>query len=63
MHTHSYDYESAYKIISDIYASTILRDTIQRYNIRDIELLERVIKFILEKYWTDIFSAQYSQVF
>lgn len=36
------------KIIRDIYASTILRDTIQRYNIRDIDLLERVIKFILE---------------
>ena len=48
LHKHSYDYDSAYKIIRDIYASTILRDTIQRYNIRDIELLERVIKFILE---------------
>lgn len=48
LHTHSYEYDSAYKIIKDIYSSTILRDTIQRYHIRDIELLERVIKFILE---------------
>ncbi|NCP84124.1 MAG: ATP-binding protein [Bacteroidetes bacterium] len=39
------DQESAYKIIRDIYSSVILRDTIQRFGIRDVELLERVIKY------------------
>lgn len=43
-----YDNETAYKIVLDIYASTILRDTVQRFHIRDVELLERVIKFIFE---------------
>jgi uncharacterized protein len=48
LHTSDYDYDTAYKIVLDIYSSTILRDTIQRFHIRDIELLERVIKFVLE---------------
>ncbi|MBK8515206.1 MAG: ATP-binding protein [Saprospiraceae bacterium] len=48
LHTSDYEYDVAYKIVLDIYSSTILRDTIQRFHIRDIELLERVIKFVLE---------------
>ncbi|MBN2728986.1 MAG: ATP-binding protein [Bacteroidales bacterium] len=45
VHTHNYTDENAYKIIYDIYSSVILRDTVQRYKIRDVELLERVIKY------------------
>lgn len=45
VHTSDYPLESAYKIVYDIYSSVILRDTIQRYKIRDVELLERVIKY------------------
>lgn len=47
---HSFDYteESAYKVVYDIYSSVILRDTVQRYKIRDVELLERVIKYVLD---------------
>ena len=45
IHTSNYDDDTAYKVIQDIYASVILRDTIQRYKIRDIELLERVIRY------------------
>ena len=48
VHTSNYDEESAYKVIRDIYASVILRDTVQRYKIRDIELLERVIRFAFD---------------
>ena len=48
LHIADYEIESAYQIVYDIYSSTILRDTIQRYKIRDIELLDRVIKFALE---------------
>jgi len=40
--------ETAYKIVYDIYSSIILRDTIQRYQIRDIELLERVVRYAFD---------------
>jgi predicted AAA+ superfamily ATPase len=48
VHTTMYNEESIYKIIYDIYSSIILRDTIQRYKIRDVELLERVIRFVFD---------------
>ena len=48
LHTADYTFESAYKIVFDIYSSVILRDTIQRNNIRDIELLERVVKYVFD---------------
>jgi hypothetical protein len=48
IHTMDYTRESAYKVVYDIYSSVILRDTIQRYKIRDVELLERVIKFAFD---------------
>ncbi|MCC5924655.1 MAG: ATP-binding protein, partial [Crocinitomicaceae bacterium] len=43
-----YSLDSAYKIVHDIYSSVILRDTVQRYKIRDTELLERIIKFTFD---------------
>lgn len=48
LHISEYQLETAYKIVRDIYSSIILRDTIQRNNIRDIELLERVVKFVFD---------------
>lgn len=57
IHTAEYDYEMAYKVINDIYSSAILRDTIQRYNIRNIELLERVVKYVFDNLG-NIFSAK-----
>jgi len=48
IHTFDYETETAYKIIYDIYSSVILRDTIQRYNIRNIEMLDRIVKFVFE---------------
>lgn len=48
IHTSLYDDESAYKVIRDIYSSVILRDTIQRFKIRDIELLERVVLYVFD---------------
>lgn len=32
----------------DIYSSIILRDVVQRNNIRDVELLERVVRFVFD---------------
>lgn len=48
IHTGDYSEETAYKVVYDIYSSVILRDTVQRYRIRDIELLERVIKYAFD---------------
>ena len=48
LHVAEYPLESAYKIVFDIYSSAILRDTIQRNKIRDVELLERVVKFVFD---------------
>ena len=48
LHTGEYSFETAYKVVYDIYSSAILRDTVQRYNIRDVELLERVVKYVFD---------------
>lgn len=48
IHTANYPEDSAYKVVYDIYSSVILRDTVQRYKIRDVELLERVIKYAFD---------------
>jgi len=48
LHVGKYTDEMTYKAVHDIYSSAILRDTIHRYGIRDVELLERVVKFIFD---------------
>lgn len=57
IHTGNYTIESAYKIISDIYASVILRDTIQRNNIRNVELLNRLVRYLFDNVG-NLFSAK-----
>ena len=48
VHTAAYSYETIYKLVYDIYSSVILRDTVQRHGIRNVELLERVVKFVFD---------------
>ncbi|HDL5699066.1 TPA: ATP-binding protein [Mannheimia haemolytica] len=48
VHTANYEAETVYKIVQDIYASVILRDTVQRHKIRDVELLERIVKYAFD---------------
>lgn len=48
IHTVDYEVETAYKVVRDIYSSVILRDTVQRFKIRDVELLERVIRYAFD---------------
>jgi uncharacterized protein len=48
LYTFPFEQDTAYKIIFDIYSSAILRDTVQRFGIRDVELLERLVKFIMD---------------
>lgn len=57
LHTAEYTYETAYKVVFDMYSSAILRDTVQRNNIRDIELLERVVKYAFDNV-SNKFSAK-----
>lgn len=57
IHTAGYALDDAYKIINDIYASAILRDIVQRNRIRNIELLEKIIKYVFENLGS-IFSAK-----
>lgn len=57
IHTGNYTTEPAYKIISDIYASVILRDTIQRNNIRNVELLNRLVRYLFDNVG-NLFSAK-----
>ena len=48
IHNFSQDKTSIYQYLTDIYNSVLLKDVISRNNIRDIELLERVILFIFD---------------
>ena len=48
VHTSYSTEESAYRMVYDIYSSIILRDTVRRYNIRDVELLERVVRYAFD---------------
>lgn len=48
VHIADYDEDVAYRIVNDIYSSAILRDTVQRHSIRNVDLLERVVKFVFD---------------
>ena len=56
-HNSEHTEEEVYKIVSDIYASILLRDTIQRYNIRNIDVLERLVGYLMINLG-NIFSAK-----
>lgn len=57
IHTSDYSDEDAYKIINDIYASATLRDIVQRNRIRNIALLEKIVKYVFENIG-NLFSAK-----
>lgn len=70
IHVANYDEETAFMIINDIYDSIVLRDVVQRYNIRNIELLNRIMKYIMDnvgntfsaKSISDYFKSQFRKV-
>ncbi|MBE6507128.1 MAG: ATP-binding protein [Methanocorpusculum parvum] len=57
LHAVPYDEEAGRTVVSGIYASVILRDVIQRYNLRNTELFERLVLFLFEN-TGNIFSAK-----
>ena len=44
----SFDTKSAYQVVEGIYAAVITRDISKRHKIRDKELFDRVVKYIIE---------------
>lgn len=48
IHILNYTKEEIYQYLQDIYNSIILKDVIARNNIRDVELLERVVLYIMD---------------
>jgi predicted AAA+ superfamily ATPase len=57
VHAANIDRETARRVVKDIYASVLLRDTIQRHNIRNIDVLERLIRFLFDN-TGNLFSAK-----
>ena len=47
LHNLNYEAESSMQYLKDIYSSIILKDITQRNNIRNTELLERIINYIV----------------
>ena len=47
LHNLKYNYEASMQYLQDLYASIILKDITQRNNIRDTDLLERIINYII----------------
>ena len=48
IHIFNYNKEEIYQYLVDVYNSILFRDVIARNNIRDIELLERVVLYIMD---------------
>ena len=44
-----YDKDASMQYLRDVYNSVLLKDVVQRNNIRDVELLERMILYLLDK--------------
>lgn len=70
VHIANYDESTCYRIISDIYDSVVLRDIVQRFNIRNVELLNRIVTYIMDnvgktfsaKSISDYFKSQQRKV-
>jgi len=57
IHAGDYSLPQTDSIVYDIYSTIILKDIIERYKIRNIELLNRMIKFVFDNIG-NIFSAK-----
>lgn len=47
-HTAPFDTENIYQMVQDIYSSVLLRDTVQRFRIRNIDMLNRLVQFLFD---------------
>jgi len=62
---HLFDYtpEQCDKIVSDIFASAMLRDVLQRHKIRNTDLMEKIIKFIFDNLGNTFSAKKVSDYF
>lgn len=56
-HIADYTDSDIYKLVYDIYSSVLLRDTIRRYKIRNVDMLERLVYFLFNNIGNN-FSAK-----
>jgi hypothetical protein len=63
VHAAEYDEGASYTIIHDIYDSIVLRDVVQRYGIRNIDLLNRIMKFIMDTIGSTISGKKIADYF
>ena len=61
--TTDYDEKATYMIINDIFDSIVLRDVVQRYKIRDVELLRRILNFIADSVGNTISAKRIADYF
>ena len=61
--TTDYDEKATYMIINDIFDSIVLRDVVQRYKIRDVELLRRILNFIADSVGSTISAKRIADYF
>lgn len=63
LHNLNFDYEAGMQYLQDIYASIILKDITQRNNIRDTNLLERIIGYLVMNIGNTFFATSVSKFF
>ena len=57
VYTGDYSEQETYQIVKDIYSSAVLRDVVQRLNLRNVELLERILRYVFDNIG-NIFSGR-----
>jgi len=57
IHAHNMQKDAAYSAVSDIYNTIIFTDIVKRNNIRNIDQLDRIVKFVFENIG-NVFSAK-----
>lgn len=70
VHLRQYSQNEVYTIVKDIYNSTIFTDIVQRNNIRKVDRLERIVKFVFDnvgktfsaKSISDYFKSEHRQI-
>lgn len=61
LHLRNYSYEDAYTIVRDIYHSTIYTDIVKRNQIRKIDQLERIVRFVFDNIGRTFSAASISK--
>lgn len=61
IHLQRYSFDDAYTIVKDIYNSTIFTDIVKRNQIRKIDQLERIVRFVLDNVGRTFSAASISK--